>query len=67
MSSNKDFDRDMAMRISRDAVFSSDLDYLDENAERLSKRKERTEEQKRKVSINGKNINKNKNKNLIIL
>jgi diadenosine tetraphosphate (Ap4A) HIT family hydrolase len=52
MSSNKDFDREMAMRISRDAVFSSDLDYLDENAERLSKRKERTEEQKRKVSIN---------------
>jgi len=52
MSSNKDFDRDMAMRISRDAIFSSDLDYLDENAERLSKRKERTEEQKRKVSIN---------------
>ncbi|ORX45951.1 hypothetical protein BCR36DRAFT_585421 [Piromyces finnis] len=52
MSNNKDFDKEMAMRISRDAVFSSDLDYLDENAERLSKRKERTEEQKRKVSIN---------------
>lgn len=52
MSKPSDFDRNMAMRISRDDVFSSDLDYLDENATKLTRKQEASEQKKRAIAVN---------------
>lgn len=53
-SSQKDMDYDVANRIATDAKFNTDLDYQDENAERLARRKMKSESMKRQFAINGK-------------
>lgn len=52
-SSQKDMDYDVANRIATDAKFNTDLDYQDENAERLARRKMKSESMKRQFAING--------------
>jgi len=47
-------DYDVANRIATDAKFNTDLDYQDENAERLARRKMKSESMKRQFAINGK-------------
>ncbi|KAJ1991689.1 Pre-mRNA-splicing factor cwf19 [Coemansia sp. RSA 1358] len=45
-------DRDMAKQIMRDSAFANDLDYIDDNVERLSrKRREKTKEQQKQEAI----------------
>ncbi|GAA6060871.1 hypothetical protein JCM10212_006251 [Sporobolomyces blumeae] len=51
-SSQKDMDYDVANRIATDARFTNDLDYQDENAERLARRKMKSESMKRQFAIN---------------
>ena len=46
-------DYDVANRIATDARFNTDLDYQDENAERLARRKMKSESMKRQFAING--------------
>ncbi|GAA5943623.1 CWF19 family protein [Sporobolomyces koalae] len=50
--SSRDMDRDVANRIATDARFNTDLDYQDENAERLARRKMKSESMKRQFAIN---------------
>ncbi|KAL1924358.1 uncharacterized protein VTP21DRAFT_7393 [Calcarisporiella thermophila] len=47
----RDADFDMATRIASDSRFQDDLEYLDENADRLAMRKERNEEKKKLFAI----------------
>ncbi|GAA5902277.1 uncharacterized protein JCM6883_001353 [Sporobolomyces salmoneus] len=51
-SSQRDMDYDVANRIATDAKFNTDLDYQDENAERLARRKMKSESMKRQFAIN---------------
>ncbi|GAA5979489.1 hypothetical protein JCM5350_003922, partial [Sporobolomyces pararoseus] len=51
-SSQRDMDYDVANRIATDAKFNTDLDYQDENAERLARRKMKSEGMKRQFAIN---------------
>ncbi|KAJ2318774.1 Pre-mRNA-splicing factor cwf19 [Coemansia sp. RSA 2702] len=45
-------DRELATQIAKDSGFSNDLDYIDDNAERLSKqRQEKSTEQKKQAAI----------------
>ncbi|OZJ04866.1 hypothetical protein BZG36_02602 [Bifiguratus adelaidae] len=46
-----DMDLDFARRIATDATFEADVDYLDENAERMGARKEKSEEAKMRSAI----------------
>ncbi|ORX35345.1 CwfJ C-terminus 1-domain-containing protein-like protein [Kockovaella imperatae] len=48
----KDIDAEMASAITRDAKFDDDLDYMDDNAERLAQRKRKTDAMKRAFAIN---------------
>jgi hypothetical protein len=45
-------DYDVANRIATDSKFNTDLDYQDENAERLARRKMKSESMKRQFAIN---------------
>ncbi|KAJ3020797.1 hypothetical protein HKX48_000178 [Thoreauomyces humboldtii] len=46
-----DFDAHMADSISRDSTYAATHDYVDDNIDRLSKRKTTSEDQKRKIAI----------------
>ncbi|KAA1069101.1 hypothetical protein PGT21_011403 [Puccinia graminis f. sp. tritici] len=48
----KDFDVEMASRIMGDAKFENDLDYMDDNADRLARKKMKTDASKRLFAIN---------------
>ncbi|EIW68951.1 hypothetical protein TREMEDRAFT_68880 [Tremella mesenterica DSM 1558] len=48
----KEFDAQMAMNIARDAKFENDLDYMDDNADRLARRKMKSDAMKRQFAIN---------------
>jgi hypothetical protein len=49
-----DMDMDLANRIAGDVTFEDDLDYMDEQAEKMATKKEKTEESKIRHAINGK-------------
>ncbi|GAA6006736.1 hypothetical protein JCM11491_003164 [Sporobolomyces phaffii] len=51
-ASQRDMDYDVANRIATDSKFNTDLDYQDENAERLARRKMKSESMKRQFAIN---------------
>ncbi|KAL7423725.1 Pre-mRNA-splicing factor cwf19 [Cryptotrichosporon argae] len=48
----KNLDAEMAAQISRDARFDDNLDYMDENAERLARKRMKTDAMKRQFAIN---------------
>ncbi|GAA6033553.1 hypothetical protein JCM8097_001452 [Rhodosporidiobolus ruineniae] len=48
----RELDAEVAGRIATDARYSTDLDYVDENAERLARRKMKSETMKRQFAIN---------------
>lgn len=50
----KDMDAEFASRIMGDAAFKDDLDYLDEEAERMARKKLKTADQKKLFAIQGK-------------
>ncbi|KAI9098696.1 CwfJ C-terminus 1-domain-containing protein-like protein [Phlyctochytrium arcticum] len=52
MGTSNDFDASMAHQISSDNTFKSDLDYIDDNVDRLSRQKEKSSEQKRNIAVN---------------
>lgn len=47
----KNLDFEMATRIAGDGAFKNDLDYMDENVERLARKKVKTEAQKKMFAI----------------
>ncbi|KAH9451157.1 hypothetical protein Pst134EB_018650 [Puccinia striiformis f. sp. tritici] len=49
---SKDFDAQMASRIMGDTKFENDLDYMDDNADRLARKKMKTDASKRLFAIN---------------
>ena len=49
----KSLDEELASRIGGDAGFKDDLDYMDESAERLARKKMRTNDQKRLFAVQG--------------
>ncbi|WWC58338.1 uncharacterized protein I303_100878 [Kwoniella dejecticola CBS 10117] len=48
----KNMDAEMASAISRDAKFASDVDYMDENVDKLARRKMKSDAMKRAFAIN---------------
>lgn len=52
-SDQKNLDAEMAAQIARDGRFQADLDYMDENSERLARKRMRTDAMKRAFAING--------------
>jgi predicted RNA-binding Zn ribbon-like protein len=48
-----DMDLDLANRIVGDVTFEDDLDYMDEHAEKMATKKEKTEEAKIRHAIVG--------------
>ncbi|BEJ10819.1 hypothetical protein CspHIS471_0102410 [Cutaneotrichosporon sp. HIS471] len=48
----KNLDAEMAARIATDARFDNNLDYMDDNADRLARRKMKTDAMKRQFAIN---------------
>ncbi|WRT63888.1 uncharacterized protein IL334_000814 [Kwoniella shivajii] len=48
----KNMDAEMAAAISRDAKFASDVDYMDDNVEKLARRKMKSDAMKRAFAIN---------------
>jgi hypothetical protein len=48
----KDMDYEVASRIMTDAKFEDDLEYMDDTAERLARKKQKTEQQKKMFAIN---------------
>ncbi|GAA5983741.1 hypothetical protein JCM11641_001740 [Rhodosporidiobolus odoratus] len=52
MNDQKSLDAEVANRIATDARYKTDLDYVDENAERLARRKGKSETMKRQFAIN---------------
>lgn len=50
----KDFDSALARAIVTDGGFEDNLDYADDNADRLARRKMRSDAMKRAFAINGK-------------
>lgn len=52
-SGQKNMDHEMANRIATDARFDNDLDYIDENAERLARRKMKSEVMKKAFAVQG--------------
>jgi hypothetical protein len=49
----KDMDYEMATAIAKDGKYVDNLDYMDENAERLARKKMKTDAMKRQFAING--------------
>lgn len=52
-SDQKNLDAEMAAQIARDGRFQADLEYMDENSERLARKRMRTDAMKRAFAING--------------
>ncbi|BGP20718.1 Pre-mRNA-splicing factor cwf19 [Rhodosporidiobolus nylandii] len=52
MNDQRSLDRDVADRIATDARYNTDLDYQDENAEKLARKKMKSETMKRQFAIN---------------
>lgn len=50
----KNLDAEMASHIARDSRFSANLEYMDDNADKLARRKMKTDAMKRQFAINGK-------------
>eukprot|EP00842_Homolaphlyctis_polyrhiza_P006920 jgi/Hompol1/817/HPOL_002430-RA len=46
------FDQDFADRIARDATFKDSVDYLDESVDKLSRKKDTSDDRKRQIAIN---------------
>lgn len=51
-SDQKNMDAELASRITTDAKFEDDLDYMDDSADRLARKKMKTETQKKLFAIN---------------
>ncbi|KAJ3186947.1 hypothetical protein HDU85_006984 [Gaertneriomyces sp. JEL0708] len=51
MAGSDDMDKQMASSIAADATYVNNLDYVDDNVDRLSKRRSTTEDKKRKIAI----------------
>ncbi|WWC86011.1 uncharacterized protein L201_000882 [Kwoniella dendrophila CBS 6074] len=51
-SDQKNMDAEMAAAISRDAKFESDVDYMDDNVDKLARRKMKSDAMKRAFAIN---------------
>lgn len=49
----QNMDAELAARISTDNAFQDDLDYLDDNVERLARKKMKTDAQKKMFAVNG--------------
>lgn len=54
MADQKNLDAELAASITRDSGFVDDLEYMDDNAEKLGRKKMRTDAMKRQFAINGK-------------
>ncbi|KAG8982810.1 hypothetical protein FRB90_006539 [Tulasnella sp. 427] len=52
MADQKDLDAELAGAIMRDGKFENDLEYMDDNAEKLGRKKMRTDAMKRQFAIN---------------
>ena len=57
-SEQKNMDAELASRITTDAKFEDDLDYMDDSADRLARKKMKTETQKKLFAINDYNRTK---------
>lgn len=53
MADQKNMDAELAAQITRDSGFQDNLDYVDDNAERLGRKKMRSDGMKRQFAING--------------
>ena len=53
MADQKNLDAELAAQITRDSGFQDDLEYMDDNAERLGRKKMRTDAMRRQFAING--------------
>jgi hypothetical protein len=53
MADQKSLDAELARSITTDAKFEDSLDYADDNAERLARKKLRTDAMKRAFAVNG--------------
>ena len=53
MADQKNLDAELAAAITRDGKFENDLEYMDDNAERLGRKKMRDDAMKRQFAING--------------
>lgn len=53
MADQKNLDAELATQITRDSGFQDDLEYMDDNAERLGRKKMRSDAMKRQFAING--------------
>lgn len=53
MSDQKNLDAELARAIMGDGKFENDLEYMDDNAERLGRKKMRSDAMKRQFAING--------------
>lgn len=53
MADQKDLDAQFARQIMGDGKFQNDLDYIDDNAEKLGRAKMRTDGMKRQFAIHG--------------
>lgn len=56
MADQKELDAQLAKAIITDGKFENDLEYMDDNAERLGRKKMRTDAMKRQFAINGKPV-----------
>ena len=53
MADQKNLDAELAAAITRDGKFENDLEYMDDNAEKLGRKKMRDDAMKRQFAING--------------
>ena len=51
--SQNDMDNELAKQIMTDGKFENDLEYMDDNAEKLGRRRLKSETMKRQLAING--------------
>lgn len=52
-SDTKNLDAELASQITRDARFDDNLDYMDDNADKLARKRMKTDAMKRAFAING--------------
>lgn len=53
MADQKDLDAELGRAIIGDGKFENDLEYMDDNAEKLARKKMRSDAMKRQFAING--------------
>lgn len=53
MADQKSLDAELAGQIMKDGKFEDDLEYMDDNAEKLGRKKMRSDAMKRQFAING--------------